>query len=156
LIYGMESLWEKIYRRVQAAIYAEQIFCSITTEMKYLPAFKDQPPLRNVHRENYETSYHLNTAAGNLARLLSGAHSNREERMLILMTIECFIEADEHDRKAKQFLRQVTAAEKKDGAWLEAAAHWHEQRVYWLQRAMKKLRSTIPASLWQEGASMAK
>ncbi len=43
-----------VLSHIEASIQAEQIFCSIVTEMTYLPAFKDQPPLRQLHRENYE------------------------------------------------------------------------------------------------------
>ncbi|WP_026960995.1 hypothetical protein [Alicyclobacillus herbarius] len=147
-------LWERLSRRIQSAIYAEQVFCSITTEMKFLPGFENQLELRSLHRENYETSYHLNTAAGNLARILAGAHDRHQERQLILMTVECFIEAREHMDKAEGYLGRLKPGNAKERVWLRAAGHWHQERVRWLNQAMRRLKTSIPESVWQEGVSL--
>jgi hypothetical protein len=138
---------------VNASIHAEQVFCSITTEMKFIPSFKDQPPLAVVHRENYETSYHMNTAAGNLHRLLT--HGNHSDEMLILMTIECFIEAREHERKAEQALDDLQAPSESDQHWLEAAHKWHRRRRRQLRRAARVLRAAVGPDVWQQGAVLA-
>ncbi|WP_067933848.1 hypothetical protein [Alicyclobacillus kakegawensis] len=150
------SLWQRLYRRVQSTLYAEQVFCSITSEMNYLPNFARQPVLRSLHAENYESSYHLNTAAGNLVRILAGAHSQRQQQRLVLMTVECFIEAREHMDKAAGYLRQLETTDKRDKAWIYAAWHWHEQRVHWLTKAMRRLQASVPESVWQAGVGLVK
>ena len=104
ILYGQ---WAPILKHVKASIHAEQVFCSITTEMKMFPQFARQPLLRELHRENYETSYHRNTAAGNLIRLQVIDPSNDSFIRLVLMTVECFIEAKEHDRKAYDFTQAI-------------------------------------------------
>ncbi len=138
---------------LDASIYAEQVFCSITTEMKFLPSFKDQPPLRTVHRENYETSYHKNTAAGNLHRLLAHGHSSHER--LILITIECFIEAREHERKAEEALSNLQAPTESDQRWLDAAHKWHRRRRRELRHAARVLRAAVGPEIWEQGAALA-
>jgi hypothetical protein len=141
-----------VLSHIEASIQAEQIFCSIVTEMTYLPAFKDQPPLRQLHRENYETSYHRNTAAGNLQRFLTGSGSSEER--LILMTVECLLETHEHDRKAEDYLSQMKPASSADARWLEAAGKWHKRRKQHLKHAARTLRAAIGETLWSKGAAL--
>lgn len=141
----------EVLRQVKASIRAEQVFCSIVTEMKYLPQFKSQSALETVHKENYETSYHRNTAAGNLRRIVSG----EQEQLLILMTIECFIEAAHHDKNAENALNAIIGTNPDGQQWIETAAKWHEQRVMHLKRAKKLLRSIVGPELWSQGAALA-
>ncbi len=141
-----------VLSHIEASIHAEQIFCSIVTEMTYLPAFQDQPPLRKLHSENYETSYHRNTAAGNLQRLLTGSGSSEER--LILMTVECLLEAREHDQKAEDYLSQIKPSSSADARWLEAAGKWQKRRKQHLKHAARTLRPAIGEKLWNKGAAL--
>lgn len=152
---GKSVLWEQVYRRICASIHAEQVFCSITTEMKYMPEFMNIPELATVHRENYETSYHKNTAAGNLLRLMMGAKTPEQEKLLVLMTVECLIEATHHHATAEQALTSMNASSGESTRYLEASAHWHDLRKYWLRKAQRTLRRAIPPEWWQEGQSLA-
>jgi hypothetical protein len=149
------GLWSQVLRPLSVSIYGEQVFCSITTEMKWLPGFRDNAELTALHRENYETSYHRNTAAGNLTRLAWQEAQGRDpSKRLVLMTVECLLEAREHDRRTAQHLR---ALEEQAGAyrsWLEAASRWHEHRTRWLRRAVRTLRGGIPAGWWEEGTQL--
>ncbi|SFU71568.1 hypothetical protein [Alicyclobacillus macrosporangiidus] len=54
---AMSSIYAPVLHYVERSIHAEQIFCSIVTEMKFMPAFKDDPHLTEVHRQNYEKFY---------------------------------------------------------------------------------------------------
>lgn len=141
----------QVMRHVDRSIFAEQVFCSWVTQMNFLPQFANQPPLKIVHRENYETSYHRNTAAGNLHRLLA----NEWDEMLILMTVECFIEAKEHDKTAENALNQITASTPVDQKWIQTATYWHQQRKRHLKRAVKSLYATIGSEMWQKGVALA-
>jgi hypothetical protein len=152
---GKGVLWDQVYRRVCASIHAEQVFCSITTEMKYLPDFAELPELKTLHKQNYETSYHKNTAAGNLLRLMKGVNLHEQEKMLILMTVECFIEATGHQAIAEQALTSISTPVEEHTRYLEAAAHWHDLRKYWLRKAQKTLRRAIPPEWWTEGEALA-
>lgn len=143
----------KVMRHVELSIQAEQVFCSIVTEMKFMPQFANDPNLATVHRENYETSYHRNTAAGNLQRLL--ALSGQPNEMLILMTVECFIETHEHDKIAEQALLNIKATRPDDEKWLAAAQKWHRRRKRQLGLAASTLRAAIGRELWEKGAALA-
>jgi hypothetical protein len=149
-----ESLltFSRVLQHVEMSIHAEQVFCSIVTEMKYMPGFQNDPGLKTVHEQNYETSYHRNTAAGNLRRLV--AHGGPSKEQLILMTVECFLEAHDHDKRAETALQTLSASSPTDETWLQAAAKWHKRRKVELNRAAKLLRASIPANLWEKGATM--
>lgn len=152
---GKAVLWEQVYRRICASIHAEQVFCSITTEMKYMPGFAKLPELATIHKQNYETSYHMNTATGNLLRLMMGAKTLEQEKLLVLMTVECFIEAMAHLATAEQALTSISAPDTESAKYLEAAAHWHDLRKYWLRKANRTLRKAIPPEWWSEGEALA-
>ncbi|GMA51792.1 hypothetical protein GCM10025857_31490 [Alicyclobacillus contaminans] len=145
------SQWQSVLRDVERSIYAEQVFCSYVTQMTFMPQFKDQPALRQVHRENYETSYHRNTAAGNLHRLAQFD----EDELLVLMTVECFIETRKHDNTALTALRQVTTSDPTGRKLLERAFYWHDQRKHYLKRAAGKLYTMLGPELWQKGVALA-
>ncbi|MCL6636467.1 MAG: hypothetical protein K6T26_00850 [Alicyclobacillus sp.] len=147
------NVYAAVLHHVGLSLQAEQVFCSIVTEMKFMPAFRDDPHLQTVHKENYETSYHRNTAAGNLRRLLTGAFA--EEDMLVLMTIECFVEAKAHDLAAEQALRAIPATTESQQHWLRAAERWHMRRRRELSRAKRILRSHVSAETWQKGVALA-
>lgn len=136
---------------VNRSIHAEQVFCSIVTQMTFLPQFSGQQALKTVHAENYETSYHRNTAAGNLYRLITEYPDNQ----LVLMTVECFIEARRHDKTAEAALAQITAETTSDAEWLTAARFWHGQRKRFLKEAGRLLYAAIGPEVWQQGAALA-
>ncbi len=142
------AVWASVLRHVRLSIQAEQVFCSIVTEMKFLPQFSYQDALKTVHKENYETSYHRNTAAGNLRRLIK---TRTVDEMLILMTVECFIETLEHDRKAETALREITVADPVDEKWLIAAQKWHMRRKQQLKHAAETLYAAIRTGIVEKG-----
>lgn len=136
---------------VELSIKAEQLFCSIVTQMKFLPQFKEQATLATVHKENYETSYHRNTAAGNLERLVSG----ESDELLTLMTVECFIEARHHDKVAETSLDHIVVTNPEDENWIVEATKWHVKRKKYLKSAAKKLHAVIGPELWNKGTMLA-
>jgi len=144
-------MYNAVFKHLMSSIKAEQVFCSVVTQMKFLPQFADDPNLRTVHRENYETSYHRNTAAGNLRRLLRG----EVDEMLVLMTVECFIEAQEHDKKSETALRQIRSSSTEDEKWLSSARYWHTLRKKHLKAARTALYHIIGPDIWQKGAALA-
>ncbi|WAH38747.1 hypothetical protein [Alicyclobacillus dauci] len=144
------TAYSDVLNQIELSIKAEQVFCSIVTQMKYLPQFTDQAALRTVHRENYQTSYHRNTAAGNLERLVAGD----SDELLILMTVECFIETRQHDKVAETALGNIAVTAPEDKKWIVAATEWHRRRKQHLKYAARTLRAMIGSELWNKGASL--
>lgn len=142
----------QVLHPTKSSIYAEQVFCSIVTQMKFIPQFSNQPVLKTVHAENYQTSYHRNTAAGNLHRLLEVNHS---DEILILMTVECFAESHQHDKTAESALLKITTTNPGDAKWLESAIYWHNQRKRHLKHAAKMLYTAVGPEVWKKGLALA-
>lgn len=149
-LHTMYMGYADVLSQVEQSIKAEQVFCSIVTQMKYLPQFTGQAALNKVHRENYETSYHRNTAAGNLERLVFG----ESDELLILMTVECFIEARQHDKTAAASLEKIVATSSEDQQWIIVATEWHKRRRQYLKSAARLLSTLIGPELWNKGASL--
>lgn len=147
----MRSAWVHVKNELMESVHAEQVFCSIVTEMKRMPQFQHQPALANLHRQNYETSYHRNTAVGHLSRLQAGEPSVA----LILMTVECLAEAARHDKSAQAALDQIQAATPDDQVWLRAAANWHARRSWWGRRTAASLQANVSPDLWEQGLALA-
>jgi hypothetical protein len=142
------TAYADVLKHVELSIKAEQVFCSIVTQMKYLPQFTGQAALNTVHRENYQTSYHRNTAAGNLERLVAG----ESDELLILMTVECFIETRHHDKIAETSLGNIVVTSSEDQKWISAATEWHRRRKQHLKSAARILSTMIGPELWNKGA----
>ncbi len=147
--------WEMILQHLRHSIRAEQIFCSLTTEMKWLPTLANQPELAAVHKQNYETSYHMNTAAGNLLRLNRGwTWTDEDQTRLVVMTVECLLEAYAHLKQAAAAMSRLIAADPQATRLLQAARHWHKQRKYWLRQATHLLRKTVTPNVWEQGVHL--
>lgn len=145
------SAFMGVQSHLESSIKAEQIFCSIVTEMTFLPQMKDSAGLKTVHKENYETSYHRNTGAGNLQRLIDG----QADELLILMTVECLIETHQHDKTAEKALEKIEVSDEGVKSWVEAAKQWHTRRKQALRQAAKSLHAIIGPELWAKGAALA-
>ncbi len=144
----VHAAYVDVLGHVERSIKAEQMFCSIATQMTFLPQFRYQAELKNVHRENYETSYHRNTAAGNLRRLLTGEF----DEMLVLMTVECLIESRKHDKIAETSLGKIVVTDPENSKWVVTAEKWHRLRKRHLKYAAESLRAMIGPEIWAKGA----
>ncbi len=147
----VHTSYADVLRHIDLSIWAEQMFCTVTTQMNFLRQFKDQPELKSLHKENYETSYHRNTAAGNLLRLVAG----ELDEMLILMTVECFIESRNHDKAAQTALHSISVPTQEDEQWITLSEKWHRRRKRHLKYAAEILRTMIGQELWAKGALLA-
>ncbi|SFU69881.1 hypothetical protein [Alicyclobacillus macrosporangiidus] len=75
--------------------------------------------------------------------------------MLVLMTIECFVEAREHDKRAEQALTSIRAGSAADERWIQAAEKWHFRRRHALRRAKRLLKQAVPPETWAKGVALA-
>jgi hypothetical protein len=138
--------YREVLDLMQKSLYALEIQCSFSTQMKLLEETKNLPGLRELHKHNYESSYHRTTALGCLYRILNG---ERHPHVFGIM-IRCMIESEEHDAasekavtKMKQFARGT--AEK----WVQTVHEWLEQQSSNLREAMSKTRPLVGEHLWR-------
>jgi hypothetical protein len=139
---GFREVWDLLQR----SLFALEVQCSFATQMKLLEETKSLPGLRELHKHNYETSYHRTTALGCLSRIQNG---ERHPHVYGIM-IRCMLESEEHDaasekavKKMKQFARGT--AEK----WVTTVEEWLGQQMAGLQEAMEKTRPLVGEHIWR-------
>lgn len=91
---------------LSAAWDALTLQCADASVGHFIPEVRGLPGFRELHRENYDVSYHLATALGSASRLLMG---DRHPGFLALLA-SCQKEAAEHQEKAALAYRQMAAA----------------------------------------------
>lgn len=141
-----ERGFQEVLTHSQQSLYALEVQCSFATQMKLTESTKNLPGLQELHRHNYESSYHRTTAMGCLYRILSG----ERHRHVVGIMIHCMIESEEHDRASQQAIQQMKqhatgAAER----WVDIVQRWQSQQMRELQEAMQITRGLVGEQFWR-------
>ncbi len=97
---------DDILRSLQQAHSTLTQQCATSSLGHYVPAMRSLPGFEQLHRQNYEVSYHLTTAIGAARRILAG---DREPGYFALV-VSCQREAQEHQRRAEAAFRRMSQA----------------------------------------------
>lgn len=97
---------QQLLGMLHGAQHTMSLQCGTSTLGWFLPAVKRLPGFKELHKENYEVSYHLSTACGSAHMLLAGA--GRPE--LLATIADCLREAREHEEKAREHCRRMRQA----------------------------------------------
>jgi hypothetical protein len=107
--------------------------CAIASLGRYIPAMAGLPGFDELHKQNYEVSYHLTTAIGSAGRILSGV----QEPGYFALVITCERAAREHQQKAIEAFRKLADAAPADLRPLLQRLHGHIQATMGhIQRAL--------------------
>jgi hypothetical protein len=107
--------------------------CAVASLGHYVPAMTGLPGLEELHRQNYEVSYHLTTAIGSARRILAGSR----EPGYFALVITCERAAREHQQKAQEAFRKLSEAAPADLRALLQRLHGHIQATMGhIQRAL--------------------
>lgn len=79
------------------------LHCGVSSLMHYVPALRRRPGFKELHRENYEISYHLTTAIGSARLILGGSR----EPGYFALVVNCEREALEHQQRAMAAFRRL-------------------------------------------------
>ncbi|MBX6395160.1 MAG: hypothetical protein IRY98_05475 [Alicyclobacillaceae bacterium] len=141
------TAFNRILDHLSASQYALTILCSVSTQMKLLPATKDLPGLNDLHRENYETGYHRLTAEGCVRRILAGD----DHPTVVGISIHCMMKAAEHDRRAREAIDRMRSAQTHEEArrWITSVQAWQERAAAELQVALTRAREAVGEACWK-------
>lgn len=143
---AQEGTFHDVLRHFEQSMYALEIQCSFATQMKLIEETKKLPGLPELHKQNYESSYHRTTALGCLYRILSG---ERHPHVFGIM-IRCMIESEEHDEASANAIRQMEQyAQGTAERWVQLTRHWHTHQMNTLKQAMRITRSLVGEQMWQ-------
>lgn len=136
---GADAAMPQIAGALERSLLALEAQCARTSVAYFYPGLRALPGLEQVHKENYEVSYHLTTALGSARAIMAG------ERLpgYYGLVLACQKEALEHQQKAVrawgQMLRAAAPALQPAvhhlGAFLHATARTLAEGYAWTTHA---------------------
>lgn len=97
---------DDILMSLQRAQHDLSLQCAVASLGRFIPDLRGRPGYADLHRENYEVSYHLTTAMGAARRILAGS---RDPGYFALL-VTCQRAAQEHQQRAIAAYRRMTGA----------------------------------------------
>lgn len=129
--------WGHILTLLHRSLYAEEMVCSMSTELFHIPKTKDLKGNPEMHNHLVPASYHRVTAVGSSQRLVDG-----EERQSIVETlVACIINAENEDKKVCKGLKTMEEnASPEFKSFIKVIIKWQEQAESYLNQAKESLR----------------
>ncbi|MBO8157035.1 MAG: hypothetical protein H0Z32_11295 [Bacillaceae bacterium] len=140
----------QVLHHLQNSMYALQVQCSFTSQMKLYPDTKNLDGLEKLHKYNYKSSYHRSTAIGCLYRILNG----EKHRYVYGIMINCMFQAKKYDKKsieAFEKMKEDAANSEKATRWIQTVNQWLNAQSNELKLAMKAARQTLGKEMWEYG-----
>lgn len=142
--------WDHILMLLRQSLYAEEMVCSMSSELFHIPETKDLEGNDEMHSHLVPSSYHRVTAVGSAQRLKNG-----EQRETIVQTMTtCIINAENQDRKVREGLNTMEQnASQEYKAFIQVIIKWQEQAESYLMQAKEAVKSmgySMPAGNEQE------
>ncbi|WP_282139826.1 hypothetical protein [Cytobacillus oceanisediminis] len=135
--YYRTTSWGDILTLLQQSLYAEEMVCSMSSELFHIPETKDLKGNAEMHNHLVPASYHRVTTVGCARRLVNGEH-----RQSIIATLAaCIVNAENEDKKVREGLNTM---EKNAGpeykAFISLIIRWQDQAENYLSQAKVALR----------------
>ncbi len=130
--------WRQVLSLLQQSLYAEEMVCSMSTQLFHIPKTKDLKGNREMHNHLVPASYHRVTAVGSAHRL-----SNGEEHETIVKTMTtCIMNAENQDKKVRDGLKIMEEnASPEYKTFIKLIIQWQKQAESYLSQAKAALKS---------------
>ncbi|HZG59243.1 MAG TPA: hypothetical protein VEY68_01785 [Anoxybacillus sp.] len=130
--------WTQILILLQKSLYAEEMVCSMSTQLFHIPKTKDLKGNREMHNHLVPASYHRVTAVGSAQRLANG-----EQQPSIVETMtDCIINAENQDKKVRDGLKIMEEnATPEFKPFIKLIIQWQNQAESYLAQAKTALKS---------------
>ncbi|HWO75115.1 MAG TPA: hypothetical protein VNM69_04245 [Bacillus sp. (in: firmicutes)] len=150
--YYRQNNWEPILTLLQQSLYAEEMVCSMSSELYHIPQTENLEGNNEMHNHLVPASYHRVTTVGCAIRLVNG-----ERRESIIDTLAaCILNAQRQDRGVRQWLQVMEEnASSEFKGFIQMISRWQNQAESTLQQAKESVQAMgvqFPAE-GQEGAS---
>lgn len=136
--YFRATSWGDILTLLQQSLYAEEMVCSMSSELFHIPETKDLKGNAEMHNHLVPASYHRVTAVGCAHRLVNGEH-----RQSIIDTMAaCIVNAENQDKKVREGLKTMEEnAGPEYKAFISLIIRWQDQAENYLSQAKEALRT---------------
>jgi hypothetical protein len=92
--------WQSILDPLLQSLYAEEMVCSMSSELYHIPQTQDLKGNNEMHNNLVPASYHRISAVGSARRLLNG----EQQQSLIDTLVACILNAEARDKKVREGL----------------------------------------------------
>ncbi len=148
----MHPLWQRALGELKRSIYADQVFCSVASEMVSMDPFCTFAPFHHIHKLCWNTSFYRNSACGHLIRLhFIPRADEKEAAVLTRQVVYCLYQARYFDGQAGDSFDQIQTNEETGREWIDLAMGWQRERRTWLNRTAKTIRILVPEEIWKSG-----
>ena len=130
--------WEPILGLLQQSLYAEEMLCSISSELYHIPETQDLKGNNEMHNHLVPASYHRVTAVGSARRLVGGEQQNT----IIVTMATCIVNAENQDKGVREWLQvKENNAEDQYKPKMRMLIQWQNQAESYLRQAKNALQS---------------
>ncbi|WP_188623645.1 hypothetical protein [Caldalkalibacillus thermarum] len=129
--------WSVVYHHLQNSLFAEQMVCSMSTQLFFIPRTQDLEGNIEMHNHLVPASYHRITAAGSAYRLQSDEH----HESIVETLVSCINNAKQEDkgvREGLQIMREAAPVDVKP--FIDAIIGWQDQAEQTLALAEKMVQ----------------
>jgi hypothetical protein len=130
--------WEQVLSLLHKSLYAEEMVCSMSSELFHIPQTKDLKGNAEMHEPLIHATYHRVSAVGSAQRLVNG----EQQPTIIATLVACIINAENQDKKVKEGLQTMeenVVPEYK--SFVRMISRWQEQAESFLKQAKEALIS---------------
>ncbi|WP_307335174.1 hypothetical protein [Caldalkalibacillus uzonensis] len=124
--------WSQVLDNLQRSLFAEQMVCSMSTQLFHIPRTQDLEGNPEMHQHLVPASYHRVTAIGSAQRLQHGEY----HESIIKTLSSCIQNAKMEDRGVMEWLYVMKEAADSDvKPYIETIIYWQELTQYKLALA---------------------
>jgi len=145
--------WDPLINLLEQSIYAEEMVCSMSSELYHIPQTMNLQGLNEMHEHLIHASYHRVSAAGSARRLKTG----EQQQTLIDTLVACILNAERQDQQVRNGLQVMeSAASAEFKPFIQLIVQWQGQTESYLQQAKQYVSNvgiTIPSNVGQQSGA---
>lgn len=135
--YSYQQDWASVQELLNRSLYAEQMVCSMSTQLFHIPATENLEGNPEMHEHLVPASYHRVTALGAAQRLQNGEY----HESLIKTLTSCVRNALREDQEVTKWLNVMREnAPNEFEPFIQNIIDWQQQTVQSLSSAQLRLR----------------
>ncbi|XEC95659.1 hypothetical protein AB6A23_03545 [Paenibacillus tarimensis] len=138
-------MWQPVVNALQQSLFAEQMVCSMSTQLFHIPETKDLRGNEEMHNHLVPASYHRVTALGSARRLADGESAPS----IVATMMSCIEQAEQQDREVRRGLGVMhNAAPARYKPFIATIISWQHHAEMYLQTAKRQAQQLVgPAAM---------
>lgn len=127
---------QTVLHLLQQSMFAEQMVCSMSTQLFHIPQTRDLKGNREMHEHLVPASYHRVTAIGSAGRLANGQY----HESIVMTLMACVENANKEDQQVMKWLFEMkNSAPTSFQPFIQEIIQWQEQTEYYLALVQQEI-----------------